>query len=76
MSNITTKDREILRELASKKLEFANSTRNDEILALWNQQAKGVRDMPTVRLLFSNFRGEVVENRLRCEGEDARSPQA
>ena len=73
MENISLKDREILRELASRKLAFANSKRNDEILAMWDKQAKGIKDSPTVRLLFSNFRHEVIEPRLRCESEDARN---
>lgn len=72
MEKISLKDREILRELASRKLSFAHCPRNDEILAMWNAQARGVRDTPPVRLLFSNFPGEVVTSRLRCEGDAAR----
>ena len=72
METISLKDREILRELAARKATFANSKRNEEILAMWDNQAKGVRNTPTVRLLFSNFTDEVVGNRLRCEGKDAR----
>ena len=72
MENISQRDREILREIAIRKLALSKSARNDEILDMWRKQAKGLRDTPTVRLLFSNFRGEVITNRLRCEGEDAR----
>lgn len=72
MEKISLKDKEILRELAYKKAAFANSPRNDEILAMWDKQAKGIKDTPTVRLLFSNFRHEVIEPRLRCETEDGR----
>ena len=72
MEKVSQRDRDILRELAQRKLGLANCQRNDEILSMWEKQAKGVRDTPTVRLLFSNFRGEVVENRLRCEGADAK----
>ena len=72
MSTISLKDREILRELASRKLALANSKRNDEILAMWRSQANGIKDTPTVRLLFSNFRNEVVYSRMRCEGKEAR----
>ena len=73
MTGISMKDREILRGLAAKKAQFAHCARNDEILAMWNKQAKGIRDTPTVRLLFSNFPHEVVYPRMRCEGADARS---
>lgn len=72
MENVSVKDREILRELAMRKAQLAHCARNDEILAMWNNQAKGVRDTPTVRLLFSNFTGEVLDTRMRCEGKDAR----
>ena len=72
MINISSKDRDILRELAGRKAALASSSRNDEILAMWHKQAKGVRDTPTVRLLFSNFPGEVLDPRMRCEGKEAR----
>ena len=72
MINISSKDRDILRELAGRKAALASSSRNDEILAMWHKQAKGLRDTPTVRLLFSNFTGEVLDPRMRCEGKEAR----
>ena len=72
MENVTQRDREILREVATRKAELAHSKRNDEILAMWQKQAQGVRDTPTVRLLFSNFTNEVLDPRMRCEGKDAR----
>lgn len=72
MINISSKDRDILRELAGRKAALASSSRNDEILAMWHKQAKGLRDTPTVRLLFSNFPGEVIDPRMRCEGKEAR----
>lgn len=72
MERISLKDREILREIAARKAALAHCRRNEEILAMWNKQAKGVRDTPTVRLLFSNFTREVIDSRQRCEGDDAR----
>ena len=72
MINVSLKDREILRELAARKAALANCPRNDEILAMWDKQAKGLRDTPTVRLLFSNFTREVITPRMRCEGNEAR----
>ena len=72
MEKVTLRDREILREIAGRKLAMATCAKNDEIIAKWKKQAAGVRDTPTVRLLFSNFRGEVIDSRLRCEGADAR----
>ena len=72
METVSLKDRNRLRGLAAKKAAMAHCARNDEILAMWHAQAKGVRDTPPVRLLFSNFPNEVVTNRLICEGKDAR----
>ena len=76
MEKVSLKDREILREIASRKAQLASCARNDEILAMWHKQSKGVRDTPTVRLLFTNFKNEVINNRLRCEGADARKLEA
>ena len=76
METVSLKDREILRELAMRKVALANCRRNEEILSMWHAQAKGVRDTPPVRLLFSNFPGEVITSRLRCEGKDARKLEA
>ena len=72
MIKVSLKDREILRELATRKAQLANCPRNDEILKMWDKQARGLRDTPTVRLLFSNFPGEVIDPRMRCEGKEAR----
>lgn len=76
MEQIQEKDRQILRELAKKQLEFANCEKNEEILKKWDALAKGRRETPTVRLLFSNFTREVITPRLRCEGAEARKIEA
>ena len=73
MEVISSKDREILRAIATRKAELARNARNEEILKMWDKQARGVRDTPTVRLLYSNFYNEVVTSRLQCEGKDARN---
>jgi len=72
MDHISKKDREILRGLAMKQLEYANSEQNKAILKKWDALAHGRRENPTVRLLFSNFPDEVVYSRMRCTGEAAR----
>jgi hypothetical protein len=76
MERITAADRAILRELAQRKYNLAHSPRNDAILAMWQAQAEGRRETPTVRLLFSNFPNEVITPRQRCQGETARSIEA
>ena len=76
METISAKDREILRKLAYRKLEYAHAPQNDVILKKWDALANGRRETPTVRLLFSNFKHEVIEPRLQCEGEVARRIEA
>lgn len=52
MEGIQVKDRERLRDLAKKQLEYANSPENDRILQKWQALAKGKRQDPTVRLIL------------------------
>ncbi len=72
MDCISLRDREILREIANRKLELAGSEKNGRILTKWKAQAAGKKAAPIVRLLYSNFYHEVVGTRLRCEGVGAR----
>lgn len=60
MEIISSTDRERLRSLARKHLEFATSDQNEQILKKWQAQAENRRETPTVRLLFSNFPHEVI----------------
>ena len=69
---IGVQDRAVLRELARRKLAFAQDDKNKEILKKWQAQGEGRRESPTVRLLFSNLRGELIEPRLRCTDPAAR----
>ena len=73
MEQIPLKDREILRTLAKRRLEYANCPKNDEILKKWDALAQGRKESPTVRLLFSNFTHEVITPRMQCESDAARS---
>ena len=76
VESILTRDREILRRRARIHRDYAESPRNDAILEMWKAQAEGRREAPPVRLLFSNFRHEVITPRLQCEGEQARRIEA
>ena len=69
MYPIPEKDREIIRKLAYRKLELANSAENERILKQWKAQEEGRREDPTVRLLFSNFCDEVITPRMECESD-------
>ena len=72
MDSISSRDRERLRQRARLQREYAESPRNEAILAKWQAQAEGRRESPPVRLLFSNFVHEVITPRLQCEGKAAR----
>ena len=72
MKMISPADRERLRALAYRHLEYATCAQNDAIMKKWQALAAGRRETPTVRLLFSNFPHEVVTSRLQCEGKAAR----
>lgn len=76
MECMQEKDRQRLRSLAQKQLEYAHSPENDAILKKWEALAQGRRETPTVRLLFSNFEHEVITPRLQCVGETARKIEA
>ena len=69
MDPIPEKDREIIRKLAYRKLELANSAENERILKQWKAQEDGRREDPTVRLLFSNFCDEVITPRMECTSD-------
>lgn len=60
MNRIPESDRRILRQLANRQLELANSPENERILKQWKALEAGRREEPTVRLLFSNFCDEVI----------------
>ncbi len=76
METLTAKDRQIIRSIASRQLEYANSIQNKQIVKRFRSLAKGEKDTPTVRLLFSNFPHEVIEPRLQCESPKARALEA
>lgn len=76
VESVSARDRQILRQRAQLQCEYAQSPENEAILQKWRAQAEGRRDSPPVRLLFSNFRHEVVTPRLQCEGEQARGVEA
>lgn len=76
MEPISARDRKILRQRAQLQRDYANAPENDIILEKWRAQAEGRRESPPVRLLFSNFRHEVITPRLQCEGEQARRIEA
>jgi hypothetical protein len=76
MEAFSARDREVLRRRAHIQRDYANSPENATILKKWRAQAAGRRESPPIRLLFCNFRHEVITPRLQCEGEEARQIEA
>lgn len=72
MESISAKDRAVLRALAQKQLEYANSERNREIIRLWykHNACEGERPLSCFWILFCW--DEIVTKRLTCEGDTAR----
>lgn len=70
--NISNKDREILRELAKKQLEYAKSPEMDALKKEWllHNTFRGQR--PMIQVELDSFADDLIPQILRCETEDAR----
>jgi len=70
---ISEKDRTILRELAKKQYEYSQAEKNKKRIQEWyaHNSLKGER--PMIHLEMWTFAQEILPQRLRCEGEFARS---
>lgn len=69
---ISTQDRQRLRELAKKQLEFANEEKNLQRIQEWYRHNDLKGEKPTVQLELWTFAQEVIEPRLRCQSPFAR----
>lgn len=70
---ISQKDREILRDLAKRQMELANSPRNQKLYQDWidyGASRDGVR--PMIRIEIETFEHQLLPDMQRCEGEQAR----
>ena len=72
--SISQKDREILRDLACRQLELANSPRNRQNYADWmaNGASKTQVTRPLIRIETNTFEHEIMPAMMKCEGEEAR----
>lgn len=66
-------DKAILRELARKQLEIANSPGNLETVAQWRRHAARRPGRPMVHIEIDTFQQEIIAPMLRCQDPDARS---
>ena len=69
---INPKDREILRELAKKQLEYSQEERNLNRIKEWYAHNSLQGKRPMIHLEMWTFAQEIIPQRLRCEGEFAR----
>lgn len=69
---ISGNDRKILLEAAKRQLEFANTERNKILKEKWYLHNALQGEVPMVVLESWGFNNEVIEPRLKCEGEFAR----
>ena len=76
MSEISMKDKTILRELAKRQLELANSPRNRALEKQWllHNTFKGTRPMMHVEM--GTFWPEAILPLLKCESDTARNIEA
>lgn len=77
VSCISAADREILRELAKHQLELANTDTNRQHIEDWyalNECVPGAR--PMVSMELGSVEDEIIPQRLRCTGADARRLEA
>jgi len=74
MQNISPADRQTLRNLAHRQLEYANSERNLETIRRWYAHNTGESPTarPLVHLEMWTFANELLPQRLCCKGEKAR----
>ncbi|MCL2664100.1 MAG: hypothetical protein FWE82_00660 [Defluviitaleaceae bacterium] len=73
VKDIPQKDADILRELAFKQRETAESPKMRELFRRWTKHNDCEGESPMVTVELWTFGSEVVPRRLRCESEKARS---
>ena len=69
---ITSKEREVIRDLAKKQLEVANSPKNQERVALWKRHNALKGERPVIHIEVDNFVKEAITPRMQCQDPVAR----
>ncbi len=71
---ISAKDRAILRDLAKRQVELANSERNQQLWQDWMAygSSKTPVGRPLIRVELPTFEHQILPDLLQCEGEEAR----
>lgn len=76
MHAITEGDKAILRELAKRQMEHAQSEKNRESIKEWYQHNACRGQRPMIHLELGTFEEEVIPPLIRCVGEEARQIEA
>ncbi len=72
MNCISSKDKQILREVAKKQYEYSQLDINKEKIERWKKHKTFKKGLPMVALEIGGFRDEVYLPRLKCESDFAR----
>lgn len=67
LERLTGGERDILRELARRQLEAANSEKNLRRVAEWKKHNALTGERPMIHIEIDTFEQEVIAPRLRCE---------
>ncbi len=71
---ISNRDQEILRALAAQQMELAHSREMDQLRKQWRAHGDfAAASRPMVRIELWTFEQDVLPERMRCQGEDARA---
>ncbi|MCL2081498.1 MAG: hypothetical protein FWH16_05290 [Oscillospiraceae bacterium] len=74
MQSMSVKDRGILRELAAKQMELANSPQMSELRRDWRLHgAFSPASRPMILIETPTFEQDILPPLMRCEGEEARA---
>lgn len=71
-SLISDKDRKILRDLATRQIEYANSERNKLNKEEWYRHRRFEPGKPMIHIEIDTFEHELIPPRIKCESELAR----
>lgn len=75
-TEISVKDRLILRDAAKKQLEFANTEKNKNRIKAWYQHNSLKGEKPLITIEMATFAHEILPERLLCEASYPRDIEA
>lgn len=73
---ISSKERDILRRLAARQMEYARSDEMQTLIDLWKKHNRCRQERPMIQLELWTFRKELLPQRLQCIDPFAREIEA